>query len=138
MPISLVNSQPRRVPTGLLRRAARSILSSERAAKAEASILLTDDATTHEMNLRYRGHHKPTDVLSFAQRDAHRMVTAHESRETLGDIVISVQTAARQADSFGVTVEAELALLAVHGILHLVGYDDETDEGADEMRVKET
>lgn len=55
----------------------------------------------------------------------------------LGDVIISVDTAARQAETHGVTLDSELALLTVHGILHLLGYDDMTDEGAEEMQAKE-
>jgi probable rRNA maturation factor len=55
----------------------------------------------------------------------------------LGDVVISVETAARQADTHGVSLHQELELLVTHGILHLLGYDDLTDEGAEEMQRKE-
>ena len=55
----------------------------------------------------------------------------------LGDVIISVDTARQQADTHGVTVEQELALLTVHGILHLLGYEDETEAGAERMRVRE-
>jgi probable rRNA maturation factor len=129
-----------------LRRAARIVLRSENAGDAEVSILLTDDETIHTLNRNYRGFDKPTDVLSFAQRDERPEIpTQHNSvrgagatSETLGDVVISVDTASRQAEEYGVTLDEELALLTVHGILHLLGYDDQTDAGADEMRNKET
>ena len=57
--------------------------------------------------------------------------------EMLGDVVISVDTAVRQAETHNIALEQELALLAVHGILHLIGYEDETEAGAERMRVKE-
>lgn len=90
------------------------------------------------MNLRYRGINRSTDVLSFSQIE--------ETAETpcfqppiplLGDVVISVDTAERQAVSHHHTLEEELALLAVHGTLHLLGYEDETFEGAEKMRDRE-
>jgi probable rRNA maturation factor len=122
-------------------RAARTALRVEGAPNAEVSILLTDDATIHALNRDYRSQDKPTDVLSFSQRD----VTAtsplipdnHQPNELLGDVVISVETAARQAENHGVGLGEELALLTVHGILHLLGYDDTDDAGAEEMRVRE-
>ena len=75
------------------------------------------------MNRDYRGLDKPTDVLSFAQDDP----------ALLGDIVISIETATRQADAARWLLGSELALLGVHGFLHLLGYDDETEDGAAEM-----
>lgn len=90
---------------------------------AEVSVLLCGDPFIQDLNKQYRGLDKPTDVLSFAQDDP----------EYLGDIVISVETALRQAEKAGWDVESELALLAVHGMLHLLGYDDEDEDGAREM-----
>lgn len=93
------------------------------------------------MNHRYRDCDKPTDVLSFAQRDqragAPPLPSIPGMPPPLGDVIISVDTAARQAEAHGVPLEQELALLTVHGILHLLGYEDETDAGAERMRVRE-
>lgn len=125
-----------------MRAAARQALRAEGAESAEVSILLADDPTVHALNRDYRHQDKPTDVLSFSQResrDAHAPPPpAGLGPEILGDVVISVDAAARQAQQFGVTLEDELALLAVHGILHLLGEEDETEEGAERMRTKET
>ena len=105
------------------------------------SVTLTDDETLQALNRDYRGKDQPTDVLSFAQRDTlphtPRSPAVRPESELLGDVVISVETAARQAEAHEETLEEELALLAVHGILHLLGYDDETEAGAEEMRVRE-
>jgi probable rRNA maturation factor len=95
----------------------------ELAPQVEVSVLLCDDPYIQGLNLQYRDQDKPTDVLSFAQDDA----------RYLGDIVISVETAVGQAQKAGWSVESELALLAVHGMLHLLGFDDEYEEGAKEM-----
>jgi probable rRNA maturation factor len=107
----------------------------------EVSILLTDDATVQELNRKYRGVDKPTDVLSFAQRESRPEVpfplNVPASNALLGDVVISVDTARRQAAQQGIPLEEELALLTVHGILHLLGYDDNTEEGAEKMRRRE-
>lgn len=124
-----------------MRQAARRLLREANLSTAQVDILLTDDAEVHSLNLRYRGHDKPTDVLSFAQRDmaddAPQKPTVAEEPELLGDVVISVDTAARQADEHGVSIDQELALLTVHGILHLVGYEDETEAGAHAMHERE-
>jgi len=105
------------------------------------TVLLTDDTEVHGLNHRYRGYDKPTDVLSFAQRDpapdAPPPPDLPGAPLLLGDVVISVDTAERQAAAHGVSLEQELALLTVHGILHLLGYEDETDAGAERMRERE-
>lgn len=94
----------------------------------ELSILLTDDAGIRELNREYRGKDKPTDVLSFPMNDA----------ELLGDIVISMDRAAAQAEEFGCTVMEEEARLLVHGLLHLLGYDHvKGGRQAAKMRAKE-
>lgn len=99
---------------------------------AEVSILLIEDDEMKELNRRYRGFDKPTDVLSFSQLDS-SYSTPPGCPVALGDVIISVPTAHRQADARGRSMEDEIDLLVVHGVLHLLGYDDETDEGAEEM-----
>ena len=141
MAVLLLKREARRVRTTALRRAANRLLREEGPPRAEVSVLLTNDAAVHELNYRYRGHDKPTDVLSFAQRDHVSDAPAPPSLPgqpaVLGDVIISVDTAARQAEAHGVSLEQELSLLTVHGILHLLGYEDETEEGAERMRVRE-
>lgn len=90
----------------------------------EISVVFCDAPFIQALNLEYRGKNKPTDVLSFAQNDP----------QVLGDIIISVPTAARQAEAAGWPLESEIALLTVHGLLHLLGYDDETERGAWDMQ----
>ena len=90
----------------------------------EISVVFCDDLFIQALNAEYRGKDKPTDVLSFAQGDP----------QMLGDIVISVWAAARQAEAAGWPLENEIALLGVHGLLHLLGYDDETEAGAWDMQ----
>lgn len=127
--------------TTRLRQAAQTTLRIEGVPRAEVSLLLTDDAAIHALNRDYRGKDRPTDVLSFAQRDQQPDIPPIPSHlfptEILGDVVISVETAERQARARGVPLEEELAHLAVHGILHLLGYEDETEAGAEEMRRRE-
>ena len=94
------------------------------ASDPEISVVLCDDPFIRDLNCDYRGKDKPTDVLSFAQDDPN----------ILGDIVISLPTAARQAEAAHWPLESEIALLGVHGLLHLLGYDDETATGAWKMQ----
>jgi probable rRNA maturation factor len=141
MPVSLTNDQKCPVRTTLLRQAARRLLCEAHLPSAQVDILLTDDARIHALNRDYRGYDRPTDVLSFAQRDtvagAPAIPQARGLREILGDVVISVDTASRQAEQHQVSLEQELALLTVHGILHLLGHEDETEAGACAMHCKE-
>jgi probable rRNA maturation factor len=143
MPVSVMNqqTQPIQAHIRVLRRAGNRLLLLERLYSAEVSILLTDDEFVHELNLRYRGYDKPTDVLSFALRDtvpnAPCVPKLPGLQDTLGDVIISVETAARQAAAHGVSLSDELSLLTVHGILHLLGHEDDTEEGAEIMRVRE-
>lgn len=79
---------------------------------------------------------RPTDVLSFSQIEG-EPVTLEEGAIPLGDVVVSVDTAERQAEEAGHSTDQELDLLVVHGMLHLLGYDDQTEAGAAEMRKHE-
>lgn len=88
----------------------------------QVTVLLTTDRTIRRLNRRYRGIDKPTDVLSFPAGDAE--VTA-----VAGDLAISVQTALRQAGEQGHALAVEIKVLILHGLLHLAGFDHETDEG---------
>ncbi len=90
-------------------------------APCEITLLLTGDADIQQLNRDFRRMNKPTDVLSFAAGENWPEMGADSSY--LGDIAISVQTAERQAAANGHTLLAELQLLAVHGALHLLGFD---------------
>jgi probable rRNA maturation factor len=107
----------------LLRKALRLLSLPE----AELSVLLVNDRRMRVLNCQYRGIDRPTDVLSFPQiADS----SNHESRFTihgpiLGDIVINLHRAERQAAEYGLTLSEELKRLLIHGLLHLTGYDHE-------------
>ncbi|REJ78279.1 MAG: rRNA maturation RNase YbeY [Acidobacteria bacterium] len=88
------------------------------------TVVLVSDRRMRELNLTFRGKDRATDVLSFPYRDPEFSDT-----EFLGDIVISAETASRQASENGLTLETELRQLILHGILHLSGYDHENDDG---------
>ncbi len=103
----------------------------------EVSISLVDDETIHQYNLQFRNKDKSTDVLSFPLgENGVYDVNPDTGRFLLGDIVISLETAIRQAKIFGHTVERELAFLTVHSMLHLLGYDHENG-GLEEARMRE-
>jgi probable rRNA maturation factor len=102
--------------------AARETLIHEAAMDGSAlTILLADDEYLRRLNLQYRGDDGSTDVLSFPAGEA--MPGTYEISLYLGDIAISVEHAARQAADKGHDTTAELQLLAIHGVLHLLGYD---------------
>ena len=104
----------------------------------EVGVTFLDDAAIQELNRDYRGKDRPTDVLSFALNEGEEpeIVDAPEE-ELLGDILISLETTARQAEEYGHTLERELAYLTVHGMLHLLGYDHEEPADQAEMRLEE-
>lgn len=116
-------------------RDARSVLARFDLPEPELSVLLTDDTLIHQLNRDYRGKDRPTDVLSFSQREGEDMPSPVD---VLGDVVISVETAGRQAAERGRTLDDEVRLLLVHGILHLLGYDHEEDEAEAEEMERET
>ncbi|MFN2115463.1 MAG: rRNA maturation RNase YbeY [Anaerolineae bacterium] len=99
---------------------------------AHLSLVLADDGLLHDLNRDHRGIDKPTDVLSFPFDRRH--VPDSEGAGYLGDVVISVPYARRSAAASGCSLESELRLLAVHGLLHLIGHEDESEPGAARMR----
>ncbi|MCE5202843.1 MAG: rRNA maturation RNase YbeY [Coriobacteriales bacterium] len=103
--------------------------------ETELSIALVDPPEMARLNKQYRDVDAPTDVLSFGCDDP----CAAPSGEpiTLGDVVIAPEIAEAHAAELGTTVESELNLLLVHGILHLLGYDHESDEDAQVMQERE-
>ena len=86
---------------------------------SSSTIAFVSDRRIRDLNRRFRNVDKPTDVLSFPS----------EEETNLGDIAISVETAAAQAKENGLTFDTEIAQLILHGLLHLSGYDHETDNG---------
>ena len=107
-------------PQDLLERAAGLTLEHEsHSLDSELSIILTDDARLHELNLNYLGVDAPTDVLSFPASETDPETGARY----IGDILISIPRAQTQAAAAGHSLEAEVQLLVVHGVLHLIGHD---------------
>ena len=107
--------------------------------EVEIAVLLAGDATLHRLNHDYRGVDRPTDVLAFAQEEdgpAPFRSPPGQPRH-LGDVAISVERVRRQAADHGHSFERELGYLLTHGLLHLVGYDHETDGDRAAMREAE-
>ena len=135
--------------TRRLRRQCRRLLTALDHTESDVTILLTDDKEIQDLNSRYRGIEKPTDVLSFSQLNNSAPQSAVGLPQTLGDVIISVETALRQVregclprlapalrkqgvDPTRWNLGDELIFLATHGVLHLLGYDhmDENDAQA--------
>jgi rRNA maturation RNase YbeY len=109
-------------------RLAEQILSAAGESSSELSIELIGDRRMRRLNRVYRRKDRTTDVLAFPMREACAPRLVRRAWELLGDVVISVPTALRQAREAGRTVEDELVALLVHGVLHLCGYDHERNK----------
>jgi len=110
--------------TGALRELATAALDHLGVGAAEVGVLVCDDATIRSLNRHFRKKDKSTDVLSFPAN-----FCQPDGPPYLGDVAISVETAARQAAEAGADLERELKVLLLHAIVHLCGFDHETDEG---------
>jgi probable rRNA maturation factor len=134
MKIEIENRQKkqkiRKIP---LRKVARKILSASACPDAQLSILIVDDAQIQEVNRDYLGKDRPTNVISFAMQEGEG---GGVQPGLLGDVVISAETAARDADEAQTTFESELYFLLLHGILHLLGYDHERGTQAEAKRME--
>lgn len=118
MPVELRSRQSRiRVSLPRLRAVARVALDALGRAKAEVHVTVVDDRTIRRLNARFLGSRRRTDVLAFD-------LGGPGPAPLLGEIIVSADTAARQAAAAGVSVALELDLLVIHGILHLAGWDD--------------
>lgn len=111
-----------------LARLSRQVLDRINRPAATVTITFIRDAAMQRLNRTWRGIDAPTDVLSFAYHESDETDTGAEA-EQLGDVIISVETAARYAQKLGLTFDDEIRTLVIHGTLHLAGYDHETDNG---------
>ncbi|MHB0957380.1 MAG: rRNA maturation RNase YbeY [Pirellulaceae bacterium] len=112
-----------------LDRAARTILQTHGPARCRLSIAVVDDPTIHTLNRQYLQHDYATDVLSFLLEKTPELLE--------GEVIVSGETAAAQADEYAATPADELLLYVIHGVLHLVGFDDHSDESRQQMRAAE-
>jgi probable rRNA maturation factor len=127
MAIEIVNRQRRRkVNAKQWREFAEQASSAIGVSERDLTIVFVSDAAMRKLNLQFRGRDYATDVLSFpAQPESFE----RENTQDLGEVVISLERAARQANEHGLTVGREIRQLILHGLLHLCGYDHETDCG---------
>lgn len=128
-------------------RVAETVLREEQVAAAEISIALVDNAAIHDINRQYLGHDYPTDVISFLLDSQPSSAEGPSTPlpETLrgqgkrldGEVIISTETAIQEAGDFGWSPREEVVLYLIHGLLHLVGYDDLTSTELSVMRARE-
>jgi len=132
-----IRNRQKHIPLNLrkIRRAAQRILTELGFLEAELSLLFVNDLQIQALNRRYLQRDKPTNVLAFPMRKG-EFSTLHP--HLLGDLVISVETAKRQSNRFGLDEMGMIILLMVHGVLHLMGYEHEgTIKEAREMALKQ-
>ena len=125
----------------IIQTAVDAVLSHFAIPDAEVSVVLGDDALLQELNRAWRQVDAPTDVLAFAQEeqeaDEPLYDVAEEDPRLLGDVVISLPRAKTQAADYGHDLTREVAFLAVHGVLHLLGFDHDDEVERQQMRVCE-
>lgn len=120
-----------KIPVGirlLIRRCCQAVLATENFKEdAEVSVSFVSNSEIKNLNKIYRNKDKETDVLSFplTSDDGHREINAETGSVLLGDVVISLETAVKQAEMYGHSLEREVGFLTVHSMLHLLGYDHE-------------
>jgi probable rRNA maturation factor len=116
---------------------AMSLMGQKKA--SEVSLLLTGDQEIQKLNSLYRGINAPTDVLAFSLVEGQVNFSLPEGMDEylLGDIVISIETAQRQARNFGHSLQHEITVLLIHGLLHLLGFDHTREEDAEKMQFEE-
>ena len=130
MTIEVVNRQRlARVDRNRLAELANETLSALGRANAEVTLVLVRDPAIRKLHRRFRGKDAATDVLSFPASDQLEKGAAVVEHDNLGDVVISTDTAVKQARDAGLSLERELSELVIHGVLHLCGYDHENDNG---------
>jgi probable rRNA maturation factor len=127
--IEIINSSATaRLPKTKVFDAVYRTLRSEKKNKGRIQIIYVTDKYIHELNNKYLKHNYPTDVISFDMGDG---------KEIDGEVYISIDTAKRQANDYSVSLTNEIMRLAVHGTLHLIGFDDQDDESRNKMRLLE-
>ncbi|MGA8943107.1 MAG: rRNA maturation RNase YbeY [Thermoactinomyces sp.] len=135
MQVNIPVNQEERQLLSIIEKALEHAAKAENLPPADVSVVIVDNKQIHELNKEYRQVDRPTDCLSFPlwEPDEDWVIMEDEETVPLGDIVISLEKAREQAEEYGHSVERELGFLAVHGFLHLLGYDHETPEQEREM-----
>lgn len=129
-----------RLSPAWLRKTARAVLNAEKAgSKAEMGLVITGQRRIRALNKQYLAEDRPTDVLSFPMAGTSAaFVTPPDGARQLGEVIISYPQALKQAVERGHSVEKEVALLIIHGILHLLSYDHDIPSRKRKMRARET
>ncbi len=137
MTVSLRNKQKKEtIDTGRLRRSLKRLLKELQRENDEVNVILVDDVQIQTINREYLDRDRPTNVISFAMTEG---VGGALHPEILGDIVISAETAARDAATGDLTLMEEMEFLLIHGLLHLIGYNHEkcSQKEVERMQKKE-
>ena len=103
----------------------------------ELGLVIIDGETIRELNRKYRGEDSPTDVLSFALLEGETFVLPPNGFLHLGDVFISYPQAIAQAQEYNHSIKQEIALLTIHGLLHLLGYEHDNPQSEQRMRTRE-
>lgn len=134
MPANVTNIHPRyKIKTRSLKLLAEKILTAEDQ-NTSVDLILVDDRFIQDLNRRFTGRKKTTDVISFGMREGK---TGPLEYPNLGDVYVNLDQAKRQSEEYGVKFEEEVRLLVVHGLLHLLGYDHKNKNQTTIMRKKE-
>ncbi len=134
MTVSLHNRQHKEpIDTGRLRRSLKRLLKKLERSAAEVSVLVVDDEQIQQINRDYLDRDRPTNVISFAMTEGEG---GEINPELLGDIIISAETAARDAATGGLQLMEEMEFLLIHGLLHLLGYNHENTSPDETERMK--
>ena len=116
----------------------KTLATAKATSKVQLDLLITDENTIHTLNKTYRNIDRPTDVLAFAltqeSSEGSPFVSPPNEPPHLGEVIVSYPAAIRQADEHGHSIEQELAILVIHGVLHLLGSDHE--KSADEVKMR--
>ncbi|MEK7557673.1 MAG: rRNA maturation RNase YbeY [Patescibacteria group bacterium] len=126
MLVEINNQTKKKINLTLIKKTTELFLQSYNLNKKEVSLAFVNDLASKKLNKTYRGIDKPTDVLSFSMQDV-------DNKNFLGEIIINYEQIKRQARQAKKTIQQELVFILVHGLLHLIGYDDATEKGANEM-----
>lgn len=129
--IEIADQQTAKIDAGNLISAIEMIANDHHVKQAEISVAIVDDPTIRRLNQQYLNHDYETDVLSFV------LEWDEPAGKLVGQLVVSTDTAASLAIEIGGTMQEELLLYVIHGMLHLVGYDDKDSDAAAEMRLAE-
>jgi len=138
-PLSIEHDHPsRQLDSTALHHTIRHVLDAEGATLVHLSIVLTGHDTVRRLNQSYLEHDYDTDVLAFSLRDGPAPAPSNTDETTVeGEVYVDLDTAAERHDEFGTSFEEEAYRYVIHGVLHLVGYDDATESGQAAMHDKE-